>query len=119
MSYIKIHSSCIFIFQFSLIVRLDDIGNLSIPDLTPNIEHYFVLNSNLCWRKNVMEERNLSKQIISGAQDPNYCALLALGIYLVIAIETDSVKGNGTLFDLKKALFNSFFLQYSSRCSVP
>lgn len=65
-----------FLFQYNLITCLDDIANFSINDLTPNIGHTFALNSKMC----VMEEQDLPKQIIFGAQDPNYTIHLETAI---------------------------------------
>ena len=94
--------SAFFIFQFTLIARLDDIANFSLNDLTPNIEFMFALNSKMCWSKNVLEERDSPDQIIFGARDPTYCAHLGLGLHLETAIEAGNVHDGGTLFGVKK-----------------
>mmetsp|Transcript_14743 Transcript_14743/g.17443 ORF Transcript_14743/g.17443 Transcript_14743/m.17443 type:complete len:191 (-) Transcript_14743:467-1039(-) len=91
-----------FIFQYNVIARLDDIANFSIPDLTPNTEFNFALNSKMCWSKNVLEERDSPEQIIFGARDPNYCAQLGLAIHLDTVIEAGNVHAEGTLFGVKK-----------------
>lgn len=71
-----------YICQHNLIACLDNITSVSINDLTPNIEHNFVLNSKMCYGKNLTEEQDLPEEMIFGAHDPNYCALLACGVQL-------------------------------------
>ena len=36
----------------------------------------------MCWSKNINEERDAPKQILLGAMNPKYCVLLKLGCYL-------------------------------------
>ena len=40
------------------------------------------------WSKNVKEERECQKQIILGADNPDYCVLFGLGLHLESSIAT-------------------------------
>ena len=80
-SHIKIPA--MLILQFHLIGQTDDICNLETKDLH---EHEafpgFALQTKVAWSKNVNEERDCPDQIILGANDPDFCSLLALAGYL-------------------------------------
>ena len=41
------------------------------------------------WSKNVLEERHCPSQIILGASDPDFCALLNVGLYLESIFPTE------------------------------
>jgi hypothetical protein len=47
------------------------------------------LRLRLCWCKNVMEERAAPQQIIMGANNPHFCPILNLTMYLEILFPTD------------------------------
>ena len=42
----------------------------------------FTVLAQMCWSKNVLEERNAPDQILLGSDNPRYCVLLALGLHL-------------------------------------
>ena len=69
-------------FQFHLIARSDDTANFETDDLKGNPEFDFTLLCQMCWSKNVLEERDAPDQILIGAMDPDYCILVGLAIYL-------------------------------------
>ena len=68
-------------FQFVMVARLDDACNFKKENLKRNVQFPFALLCQMCWSKNVLEERDAPDQILLGASDRNYCILLALGIY--------------------------------------
>jgi len=69
--------------QFHLIARMDDICNLESSDLREHEQFgVFALQTQVAWSKNVNEERDCPPQIILGANDPDFCPLLALAGYL-------------------------------------
>lgn len=70
------------IFQYNLIARIDDVAHVYMNMLKPHYEHSFALIVELCWSKNVNEERDAPDQILLGENDPNFCVLLALAIHL-------------------------------------
>jgi hypothetical protein len=68
--------------QYNLIARLDDISRLELDDLQQHDQFPFALACKICWSKNVREERDSPRQILLGAGDKDFCALLALSVYL-------------------------------------
>ena len=69
--------------QFHLIGRTDDICNLETKDLREHEKFpAFALHTKVAWSKNVNEERDCPDQIILGANDPDFCTLIALAGYL-------------------------------------
>jgi hypothetical protein len=71
-----------FIFQYNLMVRLDDVKNFKLEDLTPSLEYKYVLKSKTCWSKNVLEERDAPDQILLGAMYKKFCVLVTLAVHL-------------------------------------
>ena len=74
----------LFVLQYNLIARIDDTCQFLISNLTESDDFDFVLRSKLNWSKNVNEERDAPNQILLGAMDHHYCALLALAVHLEI-----------------------------------
>ena len=71
------------ILQFHLIGRTDDICHLETKDIREHEEFPdFTLQTKVAWSKNINEERDCPDQIILGANDPDFCALLSLAGYL-------------------------------------
>jgi hypothetical protein len=69
--------------QFHLSARTDDISNLEALGLREHEKFgAFSLQTQVAWSKNVNEERNCPPQIILGANDPDFCCLIALAGYL-------------------------------------
>ena len=69
--------------QFHIIGRADDICNVETMDLrSHNRFRDFALLTAVSWSKNVMEERECPDQILLGANDVDFCVLLALACYL-------------------------------------
>jgi hypothetical protein len=75
-----------FKFQFHMVARLDDTARLEKKDIKPCPEFPFCLLCQLCWSKNVREERDAPDQILIGAMDPIYCILLSFSIFLELWI---------------------------------
>jgi hypothetical protein len=69
--------------QFHLIARMDDICNLETSDLREHEKFgVFALQTQVAWSKNVNEERDCPPQIILGANNSDFCPLIALAGYL-------------------------------------
>ena len=49
----------------------------------------FALCEQMRWSKNVLEECHFLSQIILGANDPDFCVLLNVGIYLENTFPTE------------------------------
>ena len=80
--FIKYTGSSYLIFHFHMIACLDDVFRFQRADLTPNLEFPFALKSKMRLSKNVLEERDALDQVIHGAMDPAFCAILATAIHL-------------------------------------
>jgi hypothetical protein len=83
-----------FIFQYHLMARLDDVKNFKLEDLTPSLEYKYVLKSKMCWRKNVLEERDAPDQILLGAMHKKFCALVALAGHLEHGLINGTLESN-------------------------
>ena len=74
----------LFKFAFHFVGRLDDSCKLRCDKITPNATYSdLALTGQLVWSKNVKEECECPKQIILGADNPDYCVLFGLGLHLV------------------------------------
>jgi hypothetical protein len=80
---------CVMNLQYNMIARLDDACELEFEDLKENEQFPFAPLIQMCWSKNVHEERDAPEQILLGAQDWRYCILLSLAVFLEVWI------GNG------------------------
>ena len=72
-----------FKFQYNMIARVDNSAKFRVPDL--KVFHQFPeygVIAKLCWSKNVLDERDAPDQVLVGAFDHRYCALLGLGMWL-------------------------------------
>jgi len=78
---IKLGMSCLLKFAYHLIARLDCSSKLKRSKLQHNPRYLFTLRAKLEWSKNVREERQCPWQILLGANDPDYCILIALGLH--------------------------------------
>ena len=108
-----------FIFQFHMVARLDDIMNFKVEDVTPNPDYPGTLKSKMCWSKNVMEEREAPDQIILAAQDPNFCAILALAVHLDNGIRVGKIKDDGTMFGINKSVASGALMKQIKRDDFP
>jgi hypothetical protein len=71
--------------QYHLIARTDDIAHFKISDLYGHKDPRFellALQLKVRWSKAVLDERSCPDQIILGANDPDFCLLIALAVYL-------------------------------------
>jgi len=80
-------------FQFHMVGRIDDCVQLKKENLKPNLRFPFTLICQLCWSKNVKDERDAPDQFLMGAMDPQYCVLLNLAIHL----ETEGMSNGSSL----------------------
>jgi hypothetical protein len=76
----------LFVFQYNLIARIDDMCQLLVSNLRMSRDFDFVLRTKLNWSKNVHEECDVPNQILIGAMDHHYCVLLALAVYIEICL---------------------------------
>ena len=72
------------IYQFNMITRLDDTSHVKHENIKSHPDYDFALLGQMCWSKNVNEERDAPDQIMFGANDPKYCVLLALAVHLEV-----------------------------------
>ena len=76
-------------FQFHLIARINDTCQFMLKELMVHELFPFALCGRMRWSKNVLEERHCPSQIILGANDPDFCVLLNVGIYLEDTFPTE------------------------------
>ena len=93
-----------FIFQFHMIARVDDVMHFSQEDLTPNLEYDYTFKSKMKWSKNILDESRTSDQIVIGAADPKFCAILALAVHLEVAIGNGDLEKDGVLMGISKTV---------------
>jgi len=98
-----------FIFQFHMIARVDDVMHFSQEDLTPNLEYDFTLKSKMKWSKNILDESRTSDQIVIGAADPTFCAILALAVHLEVGIGNGDLEKDGVLMGISKTIATNAF----------
>ena len=65
------------------------------------MNHIFVLTQ-LCWSKNVNEERDAPSQILIGACHPAYCVLLGLACWLEYHLSQGDDAGTDFLFGFEE-----------------
>jgi hypothetical protein len=68
--------------QFHLIGRADDTCHFEMWDPKGHQIYDFALQTRVRWSKNVVDERKCPDQIILGANDPNWCILIHMAVYL-------------------------------------
>ena len=64
-----------------MIACLDDVFRFQRSDLTLDFEFPFALTSKMKWSKKALEERDDPNQVILGAMDLVFCAILAIAIH--------------------------------------
>jgi hypothetical protein len=70
------------LYQFHLIGRADDTCHFEMRDPRGHTVYTFALQTRVRWSKNVRDERTCPDQIILGANDPRWCILIHLAVYL-------------------------------------
>lgn len=65
-----------------MIAQLDDTSHVGKESIKSYPDYDFALLRQMCWSKNVYEERDAPDQILFGAMDTKYCVLLALVVHL-------------------------------------
>ncbi len=70
------------LWQFHLIGRADDTYYFEMQDLKGHQIYGFALQTRVRWLKNLIDERKCPDQIILGANDPNWCILIHMAVYL-------------------------------------
>lgn len=78
-------------FQFHIIGRVDDCSQFLMESLTRNPDNDFTLRAKLRWSKNVHEERDAPNQILIGAMDSMFCALLGLAVWLEVFLSNGGI----------------------------
>ena len=105
-----------FLFQFYMIVRLDDVEPFKCEDLTANMEYPYTLKSKMRWSRNILEERESPDQIIIGSVDPNYCVILALSLHLVHStLEINQQDGTPLLLSISKRRIRALFEEITTK----
>ena len=77
-------------FQTSMIARIDDTCKFKLEDLKPDPQFAFTLLAQMCWSKNVRDERDAPNQILLGAMDMRYCVLVGLAVHLETWLESNA-----------------------------
>ena len=85
-------------FQFNMVARIDDTAHFQKEELKPNPRFDFTLLAQMCWSKNVLEERSAPDQILLGANNRTYCLLLAGAIHLEASCSTPEGLASPYLF---------------------
>ena len=85
-------------FQFCMVARLDDACNLKKQDLKRNLQYPSSILCQMCWSKNVLEERDAPDQLLLGAANQKYCILLALAVYLGSWLESSEARQSEFVF---------------------
>jgi hypothetical protein len=74
---------------------------LEMEDIKPNLHFPFAaLLVQMCWSKNVNEERDAGKQILLGSMKIEYCILLALAMFLEVWIGGRNGMAGTLLFNI-------------------
>ena len=85
-------------FQVHLIARIDDTAHLRFADLKVHPQFDFALTIKLRWTKNCNEERQAPDQIMLGANDSDFCVLVAFAIYIQFALEFTNADNSEYIF---------------------
>lgn len=93
MPYKKYFTSAYFRYQVSMIARVDDVAHLEISHIQscPRAPEWAIMTK-LNWSKNVRTEDDCPFQIILGAMDARFCALIGLAIWLEYSLENAHVE---------------------------
>jgi hypothetical protein len=75
--------------QFHFAGRVDDTCQILLNKIRVHATFSSALGLRLCWCKNVMEERAAPQQIMLGANNPHFCPILNLALYLEVLFPTD------------------------------
>lgn len=94
-------------FQFHMIARVDDVAQLMLENIRMNPAFPFTLLCRVNWSKNVLEERDVSDQMLIGAHDHHYCVLLGLAIHLEQLFSSGAAVGDGRVFPLSNSVSSS------------
>ena len=78
-------------FQFHMMARINDSSQFQASNLDTYEGNDFALGAKLAWSKNVTEERDAPKQILLGANDPLFCTLIGLSVWIETFLSTGGV----------------------------
>jgi hypothetical protein len=85
-------------FHSHLISRIDDTCHFHTRELQIHDQHPFTLKARrMCWSKNVIQEHQAPVQIVLGSNDPTFCVLLNIGLYLETMYPENGDDDNGEL----------------------
>jgi len=74
-----------------MIARLDDTAKLRVDTFAASaLSKDFAITTALVWSKNVLTEDDCPQQILLGANDPKYCALLGLATWMEYILGRES-----------------------------
>ena len=69
-------------FQFHMIARLDDVAHVKFSTIEGNARYPSFPKITIEWSKNIKTENRKETQLILGADDPDFCVLLALATHI-------------------------------------
>ena len=78
---------CMMKFQFHLIGHNDDTAHVYKNTIKRSPQFPDFLTVKMRWSKNVLEEQDCPKQLLTGVMDEKYCVVLALALFLEVWIE--------------------------------
>ena len=100
----KIAVPALYAFQFHLIARIDNTCHFILNELQGHELFRFAFCRRMTWPKNILEERHFLSQIIMGYNDPNFCVLLNLGLYLESRFPTEAICHHVSLASCSKKI---------------
>ena len=70
------------LWQYHLIGRADDTCHFEMGDPKGHGSYDFALQTKVRWSKNVFEERGCPDQLLLGSNEPSWCMIIQLALYL-------------------------------------
>ena len=99
----RLFLSAIFRYQYNMGARIDDSSKKMWGNLkkhTNDAHSLYALISQLCWSKNIFEERQAPDQILFGAANRYFCVLVGLASWLEYWLAKDHYRKTPYLFGI-------------------
>lgn len=74
--------AAMYLWQYSLIGRIDDAAQTKVTAIKPSSRFPFALQCQLTWSKNILEERQAPFQILFASMQSDMCLFIALAVHL-------------------------------------
>ena len=87
--------------QWHFIGRIDDIMELEMSTIEPNLCHPFCLQLKMRKSKNIRSERDMPTQIFFASMDPLVCPVLNLAVYVEMFGTGETTKSGVKIFNWK------------------